>query len=172
MSRIPETINAFNVYKDGAQLIGVTAEVTLPDFTAMTDTISGAGLMGEYETVITGAFSSMTIDIPFRTLNDDTFKLLSPTQALSLTLRGSIQNTNKNNLAMEYTGMRVVVTGRAKAIKPGTLKPGQQMNSSIAIEVMQILIEIDGKKKIELDKLNAVYKVDGKDLLAQIKSQC
>ena len=172
MNKIPETINAFNVYRDGKQLIGVSSEITLPEFSAMTDTISGAGLLGDYETTIVGAFGSMTIEIPFRTINDDVFKMLNPNQALSLTLRGSVQYTDKNNLAMDYMGMRIVITGRAKAIKPGTLKQGQQMGASATIEIMQILIELDGKQKIELDKMNAVYKVDGKDLLAKIKSQC
>ena len=50
IANIPEIINDFNVYKGGSKLIGVSDEVTLPDFEAMTETISGAGIAGEYET--------------------------------------------------------------------------------------------------------------------------
>lgn len=35
-----------------------------------------------------------------------------------------------------------------------------------------ILIEVDGKTVVELDKLNEVYKVNGVDVLAKIKEMC
>ena len=46
------------------------------------------------------------------------------------------------------------------------------MDASVTVEVAYILIELDGQKRIELDKLNNVYKVNDKDLLAKIRSQC
>ena len=39
---IPSKINSYNVYNDAERLIGVGDEVTLPDFEAMAETISGA----------------------------------------------------------------------------------------------------------------------------------
>ena len=47
IANIPEIINDFNVYKSGSKLIGVSDEVTLPDFEARTETISGGGIAGE-----------------------------------------------------------------------------------------------------------------------------
>ena len=38
--------------------------------------------------------------------------------------------------------------------------------------VLYILIELDGKTVLELDKLNEVYKVNGVDVLAKIKEMC
>lgn len=46
MDSIPEKINNYNIYMDG-RLMGCSGEVTLPDFEAMTETISGPGLLGE-----------------------------------------------------------------------------------------------------------------------------
>lgn len=46
---IPSKINNYNVYNVAERLIGVGDEVTLPDFEAMADTISGAGILGEVE---------------------------------------------------------------------------------------------------------------------------
>ena len=43
---IPSKINNYNVYNVAERLIGVGDEVTLPDFEAMADTISGAGILG------------------------------------------------------------------------------------------------------------------------------
>ena len=46
------------------------------------------------------------------------------------------------------------------------------MDASVTVEVAYIMIELDGKKRVELDKLNNVYKVNDRDLLAKIRSQC
>ena len=40
------------------------------------------------------------------------------------------------------------------------------------IPVIYILIEVNGKKKFELDKLNFVYKVNDVDLLAKVRKLC
>ena len=46
------------------------------------------------------------------------------------------------------------------------------MDASVTVEITYIMIEQNGSKKIELDKLNNVYKVNGVDLLAKVKKQC
>lgn len=47
---IPSKINSYNVYNDAERLIGVGDEVTLPDFEAMAETISGAGSWANWTT--------------------------------------------------------------------------------------------------------------------------
>lgn len=44
--QIPSIINDFNLYVTGERLLGITGEVTLPEFSAMTETLSGPGLLG------------------------------------------------------------------------------------------------------------------------------
>ena len=46
------------------------------------------------------------------------------------------------------------------------------MSSSVTLELIYIMIEVDGAKKVELDKLNNVYNINGTDYLAKIKSLC
>lgn len=46
------------------------------------------------------------------------------------------------------------------------------MNASITLELTYLLAEIDGATMLELDKLNSVYKIAGKDLLKDIMKQC
>ncbi|MCL6456491.1 MAG: phage major tail tube protein, partial [Gorillibacterium sp.] len=45
---VPEKLNDFRVYRDGNNLAGV-ADIQLPSFENMTETIKGAGIAGEYE---------------------------------------------------------------------------------------------------------------------------
>lgn len=169
---IPEIINNYNMYLKGTALVGTTGEVTLPDFEAMTETLSGPGILGEIEEAVIGMFGSMEIEIPFRVLDDDIFKMISPTTPLDLTLRASEQVAVKSTGAIDYKGMRVVIRGRVKKLTSGKVKQGGTMDSSVTIEITYILIEQGGSKKVELDKLNNVYRVNNVDLLAKIKSQC
>ena len=46
------------------------------------------------------------------------------------------------------------------------------MDTSVSLTVLYILIEVDGETVIELDKLNEVFKVNGIDMLAEIKEMC
>lgn len=172
MKRIPELINNFNVYRAGNALVGLSGEVSLPDFESLTETISGPGLLGEIETSVIGRYGSLEQEIPFRVLYDDIFTMLDPTKAVDLTLRGSIQVSSGATGAVDYIPMRVVFRGKQKKFKPGKVDQGKAMEGSITLELTYIMIEIDGEKKLELDKLNSVFKVNGVDLLAKIRKQC
>lgn len=165
---IPEVIHDFNIYTTGAKVVGVTGEVPLPDLEAMTETISGPGILGEIETTIAGRYGSMEQKIPFRCIDDDYFKTIDPTTPVEFTLRGAIQFNRKADGATDHMGMRVVERGRCKKISIGTVKQGGPMDSSVTIELTYIMIEMDGKKKVELDKLNGIFKVNGVDLLAKV----
>ena len=168
MAAIPEVINDFNMYNDGNKMVGVSGEISMAEFENMTETVSGAGILGEYEVPVAGRYGSTEQEIPFRVVDEDYFSLISPDDPVALTLRGAIQQTEKSTNAVNYVGMRVVFRGRCKKISIGTVKQGGPMDGSITIEVTYVLIELDGKKRFELDKVNGVCKVNGKDLLAKI----
>lgn len=169
VTNIPEIINNFNAYNKGNMLIGVTGSITLPTFDAITETISGAGILGEYETGIVGMYSSMQQEVPFRVLDSDIFSIMNPSELVDLTFRASAQSTVKSTGAVDYKGMRVVERGRLKSFNPGSLELGKQMNASVTLELLYILVEINGKTMLEYDKLNSVFKVDGKDLLEKVR---
>lgn len=168
---IATKINAYNAYLSGSKLIGLADEVTLPDFEAMTETLSGAGLLGEIDEPLLGHFKSIEMEIPFRTLNDDIFKLANAQSNVNVTLRMSTQTLNESDMKTDFIPSRVVIKGKNKSFSGGKVKQGNGTGSSIKIEVMYILIEVNGKSKFELDKINFVYKVDGKDLLDKVRKQ-
>ena len=89
---IPSKINSYNVYNDAERLIGVGDEVTLPDFEAMAETISGAGILGELDDPTVGHFSNMEMEIPFRVLDREATDMLDMTKAVRLTLRAAQQD--------------------------------------------------------------------------------
>lgn len=169
---IPSKINAFNVYKDGTRLVGISEEVTLPDFESITETLSGPGILGEVDDPTLGQFQSMEMEIPFRTMDEDLFILSDDISSVTITLRGSIQYTVSDTGATDFKPMRIVVRGKNKGITGGKAKQGTGTASSIKLEIIYILIEIDSVTEIELDKFNFVYKVHGKDLLEKVRKMC
>ena len=170
IANVPEVINNYNVYNNGNVLIGVSGAVTLPTFDAITEEVSGAGILGTYDTSVAGMYSSMTQEVPFRILDQDIFSLMNPAELVDLTFRASAQSTVKATGAVDYKGMRVVERGRLKSFTPGKFELGKQMNASVTLELLYILIEVDGKTMLEYDKLNAVFKVNGVDLLEKVRA--
>ena len=166
----PTVIDGFNVYRNGNALIGVSDEVQLPEFAATTASISGAGILGTFDAPVLGHFGSMDQVIPFRTLAEDVFSIMDPSQTVDLTLRGSVQYLDLESGATSNKGMRVVFRGLMKSFTPGSVKAADEMKSSVTLSLTYILIEVDGKTMIELDKFNGVYKINGVDCMAKIKS--
>lgn len=166
---IPEVIKDFNMYLTGNKLAGITGENAVPDLEAMTQTISGAGILGEYETPIPGHFGSLEWEIGFRVINEDYFKMADPTEPLELMLRGSVQVRDAATQKLDEVGMRIVVRGSAKKLAIGTVRQRGAMDSSVTVEITYLLIELDGQKRVELNKLSPTFIVNGVDLLAKTK---
>lgn len=172
-SIIPEVVNGFNVYDgDGDQLIGITDEMSMADLSSKVATITGAGITGSYEVPVLGHFDSITQEIPFRILYKQIFDYANPMKQVTFNIRGAIQVTDKSTGVSDSAGFRYVVKGRCKSMSPGSLKPGDVMNSKISIEAVYILYEIDGVKLIEIDKLNNVYRINGTDLMEKVRKLC
>lgn len=169
---IPEKIDAYNVYLDDNRLVGISSEVTLPDFEAMTETISGSGILGEYESPATGQFGSMELEIPFRVIYEEIGSIMKISRATSITLRGSMQLTNSETTEIDNVPVRVVVRGKCKKTTTGKLVQAKAMESSVTLEILYILIEVNGVAQVELDKLNFKYVLNGEDQLELIRSQC
>lgn len=170
---IPEVINNYNVYDDRARkMIGISGEVELPELEAITDTVEAAGILGEVEDPVTGQFASMKIKIPFSNLYEDIFKLMDTTNPPQLTLRGSMQVMNSATGGTDYVPVKIVVRGKATTSSLGKLVKGKKGEPEIELEILYIKVMINNRTTLELDKLNFVFAVNGKDMLAKVRSQC
>lgn len=170
---IPEVMNNYNVYDDRARkMIGISGEVELPELEAVTDTVEAAGILGEVEDPVTGQFASAKIKIPFSNLYEDIFNLMDTTNPPQLTLRGSMQVMNSATGGTDYVPVKIVVRGKATTSSLGKLVKGKKGEPEIELEILYIKVMINNKTTLELDKLNFVFAVNGKDMLAKVRSQC
>jgi P2 family phage contractile tail tube protein len=167
---IPEKVTNFNVYDDGEKLVGIAAEVTLPNLEAITETISGAGILGEYDSPTPGHFGPTTVEISWRTIYDHAFRLMKP-GGRTLTLRGSQQSYDVAGGEIQNRGLKIVLKVLPKAIELGKLAVGKPTDTKDTLEAVYIKIVEDGKTLLELDKLNFVYVINGEDILKEIRDQ-
>lgn len=173
INQIPEVLNDFNVYDtDTNVLVGLSDSVTLAALQLTTTTISGAGIGGEYAAPVVGHWGSVQQEIPFRALYKDILKYMDHTKAASLTLRGALQVTDKESGVTNMVQIRYTVRGKTTEVNPGSAKPGEAMGASIKLEVLYMLLEVDGVKLIEADKLNNVFSVNGSDLMDKVRRMC
>ncbi|MCM1295495.1 MAG: phage major tail tube protein [Muribaculaceae bacterium] len=164
---IPEKINDYNAYLDGTKMIGVAASVTLPEVKMKTSTVTGAGLGGELDSPTIGQFESMEQEIQFNVLYSSFADMLSPLSVVNLTFRAAQQVYDKTG-GYAFKGLRVVEMGRVKTFNPGKIEKGESMEATVTMELTAMMIEMDGKELLAVDKLNSVYRVNGVDMLAGI----
>ena len=169
---IPEIINNYNAYQNGTKLIGVTAETTLPEMEQMSETLSMAGMLGEREVSAIGHFGALEQEVPFSNLTEDIFAGMTPASGINITFRGSEQVTDPSTGAKKSIPIRVVERGTFKSFNPGTIKKGGAGNPTVKYSIDYILLEVNGKQILKLDKLNNVFKVNGKDVIKDITNQC
>lgn len=151
-------INAYNVYNGGTKLVGISDEVTLPDFEALTETISGPGILGEIDEPLLGHYGASEIEIPFRTLDAPMFDLLAQGKAVNLTLRMSTQAIQESTMATDFMPSRVIIKGKSKGFTGGKVKQGSGTASSVKVELIYILVEVNGKRSLSLISLTSFTK--------------
>ena len=148
-----QSIINFKVYEDSVEYVGM-AQATLPDLTALTQSISGAGIAGNVESVILGHFDAMTLGLNFRTVPDQ-----SGIRAAYATGRGKV-------VVRAVKHILVVIP---KSDKGGSVAPAAPSNGSGEYAVRYWATYIDGKKVREVDQLNFICYVNGTDYLADVR---
>jgi P2 family phage contractile tail tube protein len=154
-------------YLEGNELLGVT-DVTLPEIAYMTDTIKGAGIAGEIDTLAIGHTQSMSTTINWRSLFEDNANMFAP-KPYHFDFRGSVQMTDEESGRILSKAVKVVMKCLPKTGTLGNFDVATQMGTSGEYEVTYLKITIEGRDLIEIDKLNFIFVVDGVDYLAKVR---
>ena len=165
---IPEQLINFKVYNGFSDMIGV-ADVTLPSLEAMTNEVKGAGIAGTYNSSVTGHYSPMSMTLNWRVITGDALKLAAP-GAHQLDIRGVIDTYDAGDGKKKPTAVVVTVKAIPKKVDLGKLDPGQKMDTQSEFEIVYLKIKYAGVKKLEIDKLNFICFIDGKDYLAETRA--
>lgn len=167
--KIPTLLNNFNTYGAGHKYVGVSSEVTMPSFESLTETLDGAGIGGEIEDPVEGAFGSLETETKFENISREYFDYV--TQTGIITYRGSMQVLNTATQTNDFEGLVVTTKGKVKSFDLGSLKKGGKGEPTVVREITYIKITIGGYDVLELDKFNLVWKLNGVDRLQKVRAQ-
>lgn len=165
---IPEKITNFKIYIDGTVVPGVSADVELPKLESMSETISGGGILGEFDSPTPGHFGATQVGITLRALTRQAVKIAEPSGHL-LTFRASQQGFNTSASAIEHQALKIDIKYVPKSLELGTLAVAKPTDTKLSLEVLYIKIMEGSSVILELDKSNFVFVVNGVDQLAAIK---
>lgn len=169
VNTIPERLTAFRVYIDGTSDAKAVADIQLPSFEPLTETVKGAGIAGEIETPTIGHFQSLKVTLNWRSISKDFLSLLRQ-KGQRLDCRGAIQEYDAATGNQVTTGVRVVVHGLPTKVDLGKFETGSPTDSSTDIEALYLKVDLNGKNIIEIDKMNYKCVIDGVDYLADIRT--
>jgi len=168
MPRVDELVVNFAVYEDAIEYLGM-AEVELPEISALTEEIKGAGIGGNTTAVVIGHFEAMTLKLNFRTVTDATIRLNEP-RIHMIDLRAAQQSEDTSTKKIETDKMKYILRVRPKKLAPGKVGVATPADASGEYAVTYYAIYKNGVKKLEIDQLNFIYEVNGVDYLADIRA--
>jgi len=181
---IPEIINNYNVYSNGKgadgkatseKIVGIGDEISMPEIASRTYTVSGAGIMGDFDESVLSQFEAMNMEIPFRIFYGDIKKVIIVGKTIDLTIRGAVQGIDTGaNGETTACGIKIDVKGKVVKVSPGKFKQGESMGCAITVnpfyfKASETADAKNFKEIVEIDVFNEVYEVDGADMLADIK---
>ncbi|WP_338842050.1 phage major tail tube protein [Paenibacillus glucanolyticus] len=168
MKNIPIKLDGLSVFPEGSNNNLATGDITLPNLTPLTDTLSGASILGEVDLPSRGHYGSLELGIAWRTINKDSFDLASP-DFKGLEIRGSFSEFDNTRSAVANRAIKIVVRGFSKGLDLGTLAQNAATGTTNTIEAIYLKIFIDGQAVFELDKFNYICRINGQDVLIDIR---
>ena len=146
----------------------ISTEVTLPDLEFMTEELSGAGIAGTVEEVITGNMSAMTTTFNFRTVGKWTTKLLEP-RVHNIDLRVAQQNMETKDGTTSVSSVKHIMKIKPKKTTLGKVSAASTADASGEYSVLYYALYVDGVKITEVDPLNFICIINGKDYLQEVR---
>lgn len=170
MSKRSEQTVAYRIYHKGSDFLGV-ATIELPQVQQMTETLSGSGIAGEIENPTIGITQSMTAKLSFTSITQEVFKALNWTETALWECYSALQVSDDATSVRDSVPYQITFLGRAKSFPLGSLEQGKKHGNEVEMEITRLEVLLEGKEKLLIDKLAFIYRVDGTDLLQQVRSQ-
>ena len=167
MPNFDESVINFAVYEDGVEYVGM-ATATLPNLSAIVQTLSGAGIAGNVEVPVLGHYDVMSLTLNFRTTTEQSVRLSEPRRHnIDLRAAQQIEDTVAGKVKVQSVKHILVVV--PKTDTGGSIAPASPTNGSGEYSVRYWATYIDGSKVREIDPLNFICEVNGVDYLDDVR---
>lgn len=162
---LPKKLKHQNLFNDGESFVGQCGSVTLPKLARKMEAWRGAGMDGPVKVDMGHSDDGLQIEWTIGGWGLSVLRQFGAVKADGVMLRwaGSVQRDDTG----EVSAVEVVVRGRHEEIDFGDSEAGEDTEHSITTTCTYYKLTIDGNEEIEIDLLNFVFKVNGKDMLAE-----
>ncbi len=159
----PQTITNANVIIDGIGELGTTKSVVLPK---VEEEMYTQKFGGGTRHVPTGMYKEMTTEITLERFSPTVYAamLVKSAADLIVIIKADINDRGKT------IAFNAIVKGIIQTVDDGTLETGKQVERKITLATNFYALEIDGKQGYVIDVENLITKIDGQDILEQLRS--
>ena len=158
----------FEVYYDSVRQLGIV-NIDIGDFKPKTVTITGAGILGDFNMPSAPNMENMETTLHWRTITGD-LTVLSQDKAHTLTLMSSQRNYDSGTGLLDYQGIKIFFRGLPANLKLGKLEQAASTESDNTFVVDYLKLFMNGQELLEFDRFNYIWKVNGTDHTASIRS--
>lgn len=151
------------------ELIDDSSDLQLPSLEKLTDTIKGAGIMGEIDFPSFGQLGSMTLAVNNRADNAQ-YAMLSRPGEIKFEIVWVVDLFDTNNVKIGLQTNKVFITCVSKKYDPGKIDVNAGADGSSEFEVYYYRKIIDGKEVLLIDKFNYKYVVNGVDYASELRA--
>lgn len=163
---LPKILKYFNTFVDGNSFIGEAESITLPKLTQKLEKYRGAGMPGSVSINLGLDDDALSLELSMGGLVPALTKKLGGTiSGTALRFAGAFQQDDSE----DFIKYEVEVTGRLKEEDSGDNKQGEVTKVKYSMECVYYKLTVDGEEVFEVDIINMIYKVDGKDLLEKAR---
>ncbi|GAB5098716.1 phage major tail tube protein [Caballeronia sp. HLA56] len=162
---LPRKLKGFNLFHNGESFLGQVAEVTLPKLTRKMEDYQGGGMSGPIKI----DFGQEGIQIEW-TCGGFMRPVLAQYGIMAhdgvlLRFSGGYQSEDASGV----DSVEIVIKGRHSEIDMGTVKAKEDTAFKVTTVASYYKLAINGHELIEIDFINSIEKIDGKDLLAALR---
>lgn len=152
----------YNRTSGSSKFVGDTTVLARPNLELLTDTIKGAGILGEVDMPTISQLGSMSYEITLRKQNDDAVALFEQkNQEIEVRWVSDYVDSTTGNSSV--IANKDIVKGMPKSLSGGSIENNTQNESTVVLEVLYIKHIQNGVTKYEIDKLNNVFIINGVD---------
>jgi len=158
---LPSVLKNFNLFNNGNSYMGVAEEVKLPKLKRKMDDYRGGGMNGPIK--IDLGQEGLEIEFDCGGFMAQVFEQYGTCKVDGVMLRFAGAYQRDDTCAVQ--AVEVVVRGRHEELDPGNAKGGDKGKLTVKSTLSYYKLSVDGKVLIEIDLINMVEIVNGKDIL-------
>ena len=159
----------FAVYLKGTSRLLGLANVELPNIEYETIEMKGTGLMGTLTMPVRGNLNSLEMKLTWRTLEKEAAEITKH-QSISLSLYSDQEHYDGGTGQFSDPKHQIEVVGVPKVLNLGKWEPSATVDAETTLEVVTLKYSIKNKTVLEFDKMNYVFKINGADQTAALRT--